>query len=203
MKLLVVDDSLMMREAIANAYQGSIFTEFETASNGLEAVQAFKCFQPEVVTLDITMPHMDGLAAMSEMLEMDSSASILIVSALADSHTAIQALKRGAHQFICKPFDTSDLKEALDDLIQDRKPQEQAASVVSERLKLKNTIAHSRVSLVEKPAKSALPRPSAHQYPSGFVSPPQFGKKFKHETDSTRKIKPFSSTYVQMHKLNH
>ena len=211
MKLLIVDDSLMMREAIAEAYKGSVFTEFEAAADGLQAVEAFKRFRPEVVTLDITMPHMDGLAAMSEMLEFDSSASILIVSALADSHTAIQALKRGAHQFICKPFDSDDLKEALDDLIKDRKPQKNEESLVSDRLRLKNTIAHTHKSLTAEPRtigrpsgmeRSQFPRrfpsqPSVRQYPSGFVEPPQVDSKSKGETVSIRKIKSFQSAYAK------
>ena len=159
MKLLIVDDSLMIREAISTAYKGSVFTEVETAADGLLAVKMFKTFEPDVVTLDITMPHMDGLAAMSEMLEHDSSASILIVSALADSHTAIQALKRGAHQFISKPFDADDFKEALDDLIKDEEPKKVASSQGSERAKLKNTMAHTHklVSSDSKKKKQETP----------------------------------------------
>jgi len=119
MKLLIVDDSLLIRRSINSAYSGSVFTEIETAVDGLLAVTMFKKFLPDVVTLDITMPHMDGLVALTKMLEIKSETRILIISALADHHTAIEALSRGAHQFICKPFTPDDLKEALDSVLEE------------------------------------------------------------------------------------
>ena len=119
MKLLIVDDSALVRRAIEAVYSGQKFTEIKTASDGLLAVSIYKEFAPDVVTLDITMPYMDGLAALTEMLEFNTRSKILVISALADHHTAIEALKRGADQFICKPFSDEDLKEALDDLVFD------------------------------------------------------------------------------------
>lgn len=198
MKLLIVDDSAMMREAIASSYQGSVFTEIETAVDGLQAVETFRKFAPDVVTLDITMPHMDGLAAMSEMLSIDSGATILIVSALADSHTAIQALKRGAHQFICKPFSAEDLKAALDEIIKDKQERKPKVSPASGRLKLKNTMAHThqlRPSSGE--ASPNVETPTSQQYPSGFVQPPKLDKPSK-ETSAVKKVMPFKNTYAQL-----
>ncbi len=119
MKLLIVDDSALIRRSVNAAYSGSVFTEITTASDGLLAITLFREIRPDVVTLDITMPHMDGLAALSQMLEIKPNTIILVISALADHHTAIEALSRGAHQFICKPFDHDDLKEALDHLLEE------------------------------------------------------------------------------------
>jgi len=70
MKLLVVDDSSVIRRAITNTYKGTAFTEIQTASDGMLAVTLFREMQPDVVTLDITMPHIDGLAALTQMLEI-------------------------------------------------------------------------------------------------------------------------------------
>ena len=91
MKLLIVDDSSLVRETIIDAYQGSVFTDIQTASDGVLAVAAFKKQLPDIVTLDITMPHMDGLAALKKMLEIKANAKILVISALADHHTAIES----------------------------------------------------------------------------------------------------------------
>jgi len=121
MKLLVVDDSAFIRKTIMSVYSNTCFTEIETASDGMLALAAFKKFQPDIVTLDITMPYLDGLCALTKMLELKPNTSILTISALADHHTAIESLMLGAHQFICKPFTEQDLKEALDNIINDKR----------------------------------------------------------------------------------
>jgi len=120
MKLLIVDDSSLIRRTISTAYKNSVFTEIDTAPDGVLALTKFKQLLPDVVTLDITMPNMDGLTAMTKMLEIKPSVSILTISALADYHTAIESLTLGAHQFICKPFERKDLTEALDNLLEDK-----------------------------------------------------------------------------------
>ncbi len=117
MKLLIVDDSAIIRRTIENCYRGeSIFTEIETATDGVFALSVFRKFRPDVVTLDITMPGLDGLSACEQMIAIKPDTRILVISALADYHTAIEALTRGAAQFICKPFTDADLKEAIEDL---------------------------------------------------------------------------------------
>jgi two-component system chemotaxis response regulator CheY len=119
MKLLIVDDSLIMRRAIERTLAGSRFTEMRVANNGRTAVQEFKDFQPDVVTMDITMPEMDGLTAIELILRHTPSAMILVVSALADKATAVEAVKRGASGFLLKPITAQSLEEALDDLLSD------------------------------------------------------------------------------------
>ncbi|MGJ8678228.1 MAG: response regulator [Akkermansiaceae bacterium] len=188
MKLLIVDDSAMIRRAIASAYKGSTFTEVQTAADGLLAVTIFKKFLPDVVTLDITMPHMDGLAALSQMLKIHPETKVLVISALADHHTAIESLMRGAEQFICKPFTPEDLREALDDLMPDEtvmktvcKPTESSNTSYGMFGKSSSTT-DSKDSPIEKSseeaeldgATSAL---SPINYPSGYVAPPLIGKK--------------------------
>jgi len=119
MKLLIVDDSLIMRRAIERCVSGERFTEVRVAVNGREAVEQFEVFKPDVVTMDITMPEMDGLDAVVRILRKNPDAVILIVSALADKSTAVEAIKRGASGFLLKPISIESIQEALDDILSD------------------------------------------------------------------------------------
>jgi len=182
MKLLIVDDSSLIRRSINAAYSGSVFTEIQTAVDGMLAVTIFKKMLPDVVTLDITMPHMDGLAAMTKMLDIKPNTIILVISALADHHTAIEALTRGAHQFICKPFDDDDLKDALDNLLEDADETPRKIRLESDdaihgvTAGLKSAVEVSKVVSVPMkappmPGRAPAPPPPS-SFPSGFVSPP-------------------------------
>ncbi len=117
MKLLIVDDSNVMRRAIERAAVQFPFKEIRSAENGRKALLLFDTFEPDFVTLDITMPELDGLSTLDEILSRDPAARVLIVSALADTATAIESLKRGAEQFICKPFTSQELREAFDEML--------------------------------------------------------------------------------------
>jgi two-component system chemotaxis response regulator CheY len=119
MKLLIVDDSLIMRRAIERCVSSDRFTEVHVAVNGREAIEEFERFKPDVVTMDITMPEMDGLDAVVRILRKNPDAVILIVSALADKSTAVEAIKRGASGFLLKPISIESIQEALDDILSD------------------------------------------------------------------------------------
>ena len=90
------------------------------ARNGAEALRIARSTQPEVVTVDLTMPEMDGVQCITEMLRMLPKTNILVVSALSDKSTAIQALKLGARGFVSKPFTDDELKMALLDVMETR-----------------------------------------------------------------------------------
>lgn len=118
-KLLIVDDSNIIRSKIARS-----LTEFGVeivgmAANGRDAVLRFGKARPDLVTMDLTMPEMDGLECIRELRKIDPKVRILVVSALADKSTAIQALKEGAQGFLCKPFTEDELTEAISELIGD------------------------------------------------------------------------------------
>jgi len=83
------------------------------ARNGNEAVRLARATRPEVVTMDLTMPEMDGIECISALLKLDQAVKILVVSALSDKSTAIQALKLGARGFVAKPFTDEELQMAL------------------------------------------------------------------------------------------
>lgn len=116
MKLMIVDDSLVIRNKINRALAKN-FSTIVRASNGEEAVDLAEREKPEVVTMDLTMPHMDGVKCIGHLIERDSSIKILVISALADKATAIKALTLGANGFLCKPFNEQDLTEAIKKIV--------------------------------------------------------------------------------------
>jgi len=117
LKLMIVDDSNIIRSKITRTLTQHDMQVVATASNGEEAVKLFGAHKPDVVTMDLTMPRMDGLECIRALRKLDPNISILVVSALADKATAIQALKEGAQGFLCKPFSEADLTEAMEELL--------------------------------------------------------------------------------------
>lgn len=117
MKLLIVDDSLVVRNAVARSLVGSMLGEPLRAADGREAVELFRVHRPELVTMDLTMPRLDGLGAISEILALEPVTSILVVSALNSQSVALEAIRRGACGFLTKPFTEREVREALDQLV--------------------------------------------------------------------------------------
>ncbi|MBW8781538.1 MAG: response regulator [Verrucomicrobia bacterium] len=118
-RLLIVDDSSLIRRAIQRALGETRFSEIRSAGNGAEALRVFKTYPAEIITMDITMPEIDGISCVETMIQLRPSSRILVVSALADQATAIEAMTRGAEGFLLKPFTPEELCEAIDDLLQD------------------------------------------------------------------------------------
>jgi two-component system chemotaxis response regulator CheY len=117
MKLLIVDDSNIMRRAIEKYLADKQFTLVGTAADGEAALQLFSKHLPDLVTLDITMPRMDGLACLDQMLKLKPDVKVLIISALKDPVTGLQALKKGARGFLSKPFTEPQLQREIDEII--------------------------------------------------------------------------------------
>jgi len=115
MKLLVVDDSDIIRRAIKRTVEKPN-DEIETASNGLEALRVVEHFDPEVVTMDISMPEMDGLTCIEGILRRRPQARIVVISALSDKPTAVEAVRRGAQGFLLKPFTAEALSFEIGEL---------------------------------------------------------------------------------------
>jgi two-component system chemotaxis response regulator CheY len=118
LKLLVVDDSLVVRNAIARSIDGGgAITEVLRAEDGRQAVALFQAHRPQLVTMDLTMPNLDGLAAIAEIRAIEPEASILVISALNSHRVALDAIQRGACGFLTKPFTEREVSEALDQLV--------------------------------------------------------------------------------------
>ena len=117
LKLLIVDDSNVMRRRIERSQQIDRLEVVGLASNGVEAIEQFRRTDPDVVTMDITMPQMDGIECVERLVSMKPSVLILVVSALADKATAVEAMEKGANGFLNKPFTDRQLNDALLELI--------------------------------------------------------------------------------------
>ena len=116
-KLMIVDDSNIMRRRIERSNQ---FEELElvgAAANGIEALEIFKKMDPDVVTMDLTMPQMDGIECISQLVALKPAIRILVISALADKATAVEAMEKGANGFLNKPFTDRQLNEAIAELM--------------------------------------------------------------------------------------
>ena len=116
LKLMIVDDSNIIRNKITRAHNQSKFQLVATATNGVEAIEQFKQTQPDVVTMDLTMPEMDGIECITQLIELNPDVAILVVSALSDKATGIEALQLGARGFLLKPFTEQELESALEEL---------------------------------------------------------------------------------------
>ena len=115
--VVIVDDSTLVRKMLANIVQSMGYVVVAEAENGAEGVEAYQKYHPDVITLDITMPVMDGLEALSKIMQLDKNAKAIIITAAGQQSKVIQALKLGAERFLMKPFNPEEVKKALGELI--------------------------------------------------------------------------------------
>jgi two-component system chemotaxis response regulator CheY len=116
-RMLIVDDSNIMRRRIERSQQIDRIEVVGLASNGLEAVELFRRTDPDIVTMDITMPQMDGIECVGRLVAIKPQVLILVISALADKATAVEAMEKGANGFLNKPFTDRQLNDALEELL--------------------------------------------------------------------------------------
>ena len=119
LKLMIVDDSNIIRRRIERSQQIDRLRVVGSAANGREALELFERTDPDVVTMDLTMPEMNGIECVERLVALKPALLILVISALADKATAVEAISKGANGFLCKPFSERQLNEALAELLQD------------------------------------------------------------------------------------
>ncbi|MCP4456993.1 MAG: response regulator [Cytophagales bacterium] len=117
MKLLIVDDSIAMQKTIERHLNGYDLEIVGTANNGKVALEMVKSKNPDCVTLDITMPEMDGITCLENMKKIKPEIKVMIITALSDKHTGLLAIEKGARGFLFKPVDPDDLAKAFDSLL--------------------------------------------------------------------------------------
>ena len=114
--VVIVDDSGMSRKMLRNILEGAGFAVVGEASDGFEGVLAYKQLSPDVITLDITMPNMDGTEALRQIKEYDEDAKAVMITAAGQQNKVIEALKIGAEKFITKPFDKDEVVKAVEEI---------------------------------------------------------------------------------------
>lgn len=116
-KVLIVDDAAFMRMMIKNILGKAGYEIVGEAENGAQAVSKFKELQPDLITMDITMPEMDGITAVKEIMKMDTAAKIIMCSAMGQQAMVIDAIQAGAKDFIVKPFQPNRVLEAVQKVV--------------------------------------------------------------------------------------
>lgn len=112
-RILIVDDAAFMRMMIKDILSKNGFEVVGEAQDGVEAVEKYKELTPDLVTLDITMPEMDGLSALKEIKQIDQDANVIMCSAMGQQAMVIDAIQAGAKDFIVKPFQAERVVEAI------------------------------------------------------------------------------------------
>lgn len=115
-KVLIVDDAAFMRVSIKNMLSKNGFDVVGEAENGKIAIQKYQELSPDIVTMDITMPEMDGLASIKKILAINPSANIIMISAMGQESMVREAVLSGAKGFIVKPFKEDAIVAALNNL---------------------------------------------------------------------------------------
>ncbi|WP_333861015.1 response regulator [Clostridium sp.] len=116
-KILIVDDAAFMRMMIKDILEKNGFEVVGEANNGIKAVELYKKETPDVVTMDITMPDMDGIEAVKQIRAIDANAKIIMCSAMGQQTMVMDAIKAGARDFIVKPFQPDRVLEAINKVV--------------------------------------------------------------------------------------
>ena len=114
--ILVVDDAAFMRMKTAKLLAENGYDVLE-ASNGAEAVDAYKDARPDGVLLDVVMPDMDGLTALKELKKVDPEVRVTMITAMGQQAIILEALKSGAKDFIVKPYDSDRMLAAVQKMV--------------------------------------------------------------------------------------
>ena len=112
-RILVVDDAAFMRMMVRDMLKKIGHQVVGEAANGLQGVQMYKELKPDLVTMDVTMPEMDGVEAVKEIMSFDKNAKIIMISAMGQQAIVMDCIKAGAKDFIVKPFNIDRVAEAV------------------------------------------------------------------------------------------
>jgi len=112
-RILIVDDAAFMRMMIKDILEKNGFEVVGEAQDGAEAVAQYKEMTPDLVTMDITMPEMDGITALKEIRKINPEAKVIMCSAMGQQAMVLDAIQAGAKDFIVKPFQADRVMEAI------------------------------------------------------------------------------------------
>ena len=118
-KILIVDDSRTSRKILRSILEEDGHEVIGEAKDGEEGFKLFKELTPEIVTLDITMPVMDGIECLKLIKADDPDAKVIMVTAAGQKSKMIEAISSGASEFVAKPFDADDIKDIIESVAED------------------------------------------------------------------------------------
>jgi two-component system chemotaxis response regulator CheY len=129
-KIMIVDDSLIIRINLKKIFEKHGYQVIAEAANGQDAVDKFMKFRPDLITMDITMPVLDGISALQKIKTIDTSACVIMISALGQEMKIIEALNKGARHYIIKPFKEHDVVSKVKSILE---AEEEQADVLAAR----------------------------------------------------------------------
>lgn len=112
-RVLVCDDSILMRRMVGDCLASAGWEVAAEASDGQQAIEKYQQLRPDAVTMDIVMPGTDGLTALTQILAFDAEAKVVVISALNQTRLVSEAIRKGAQDFIAKPFLPEQLQQTL------------------------------------------------------------------------------------------
>lgn len=113
-RILITDDAAFMRMQLRNIFESLGHEIVGEAENGQVAIDLYKEIMPDLVTMDITMPEMNGVEAVKGIKSFDPNATIVMCSAMGQQQMVLEAIQAGAKDFIVKPFDQERIKQAIE-----------------------------------------------------------------------------------------
>jgi len=120
-RILVVDDAAFMRTVLKDIIKkNGLASEILEAADGVEAVKLFQKAQPDLVTMDITMPRADGIQALRAILKINPNAKVVMITSVGEKHTVQDAMRLGARDYVVKPFDRASVPIVLNKVMRQK-----------------------------------------------------------------------------------
>lgn len=115
--IMIVDDSIMIRRTLKILFEKQGYKVIAEAANGEEAIEKYKMFRPDLTTMDITMPVLDGISSLEKIRLLDNQANVIMISALGQEAKIIESIRKGAKHFIVKPFKENEVISRIDSIL--------------------------------------------------------------------------------------
>jgi two-component system chemotaxis response regulator CheY len=112
-RIMIVDDAIFMRMKLKDILEKNGYDVVAEAQNGADAIEKYRAERPDIVTMDITMPEMDGIEALKGIKKIDPAAKVIMCSAMGQQAMVMEAIQSGALDFIVKPFETDRVIDSI------------------------------------------------------------------------------------------
>ncbi len=112
-RIMIVDDAIFMRMKLKDILEKNGYEVVAEAQNGSDAIEKYKAEKPDIVTMDITMPEMNGIEALKGIKKIDPDAKVIMCSAMGQQAMVMEAIQSGALDFIVKPFETDRVIDSI------------------------------------------------------------------------------------------